>query len=56
MPTDALSRQPMIEVAQQARRETQQAEATATLEVRPAFPLTMSDQQWKFEQKKGHNM
>ena len=52
MPADALSRQPMIEVAQQARRETRQAEATATLEVRPAFPLTMSDQQWKFEQKR----
>jgi hypothetical protein len=52
MPADALSRQPMIEVSQQARRETLQAEATATLEVRPAFPLTMSDQQWKFEQKR----
>ena len=45
MPADALSRQPMIEVSQQARRETLQAEATATLEVRPTFPLTISDQQ-----------
>ena len=52
MPADALSRQPMVEAARQARRETNQAEATSTLDIGPAFPLTMSDQQWKFEQKR----
>ena len=52
MPADALSRQPMVEVAQQARRETKQAEATSTLDIGPAIPLTMSDQQRKFEQKR----
>ena len=52
VPTDPLYRQLMVKEAQQARRETKQAEATSSLDVKPAFPLTMSDQQWKFEQKR----
>ena len=51
-PADALSRQQMVEAAWQARRDKQQSRATAALEVGPAFPITMSDQQWKFEQKR----
>merc|ERR1712051_473122 len=56
MPADALSRQPMAEdhpgmkEARQAREETQQAKATSSADFGPAYPLTMSDQQWKFEQ------
>ena len=58
MPADALSRQPMAEnhpgvkEAFQAKKEIQQARATASADYGPAHPITMSDQQWKFEQSR----
>ena len=58
MPADALSRQPMaedhpgIKEARQAKEETRQAKATSSADFGPAYPLTMSDQQWKFEQSR----
>ena len=58
MPADALSRQPMaedhpgIKEARQAKEETRQAKATSSAGFGPAHPLTMSDQQWKFEQSR----
>ena len=58
MPADALSRQPMAEnhpgvkEARQGREETQRAKVTLAADFGPAYPLTMSDQQWKFEQSR----
>ena len=58
MPADALSRQPMAEnhpgvrEAKQARQDTIQAKTTSASDFGPAHPLTMSDQQWKFEQSR----
>ena len=58
MPADALSRQPMaenhpgIKEARQAGEETRQIKAISSADFGPAYPLTMLDQQWKFEQSR----
>ena len=58
MPADALSRQPMAEnhpgirEAYQAKEEMKLARATSSANFGPAHPITMSDQQWKFEQSR----
>ena len=58
MPADALSRQPMaenhpgIKEARQAGEETRQIKAILSPDFGPAYPLTMLDQQWKFEQSR----
>ena len=44
--------QPIIKEAQQATKEIKQAAATSSLDIKPAFPITMSDLQWRFEQKR----
>ena len=38
--------------ARQAKEETRKAKATSSAGFGPAHPLTMSDQQWKFEQSR----
>ena len=58
MPADALSRQPMpenhpgVKEAYQTKKEMQLARATASADFGPAHPITMSAQQWKFEQSR----
>jgi hypothetical protein len=51
MPADALSRQPLIEIAKQAREDIRNNKLTSSTVVDYAFPITMSDKQWKFEQE-----
>jgi hypothetical protein len=51
MPADALSRQPLINVAKQAREDVRNNKLTSATVIGSAFPITMSDKQWKFEQE-----
>jgi hypothetical protein len=51
MPADALSRQPLIETAKQAREDIRGIKLTSSTVIDSAFPITMSDKQWKFEQE-----